>query len=114
MFAASPIACTPTGQPASAPSRTICSSSSLVVITTPLPSVIQAVCEPSVPSMNGLEVAEPEEGRAGAAAQPDLAQVAEPLGRCRLPDAERERALLLEALPEPDRAEPAVLVVEAR
>ena len=61
-----------------------------------------------------LQVAEPEEGRAGAAAQPDLAQVAEPLGRCRLPDAERQRALLLEPLPEPDRAEPAVLVVEAR
>ena len=52
MFAASPIACTPTGQPASAPSRTISSSSSPLVITTPLPSDIQAVCEPSVPSMN--------------------------------------------------------------
>jgi len=51
-FPASPIAWTPTGQPASAPSRTICSSSSPLVMTTPLPSDIQAVCEPSVPSMN--------------------------------------------------------------
>ena len=34
--------------------------------------------------------------------------------RNRLPDAERQRALLVEALPEPDRAEPAVLVVDAR
>src|SRR5207248_8300764 len=47
-----------------------------------------------------------------AAAQPDLAQLREPLGRRRLPDAKRQRALLLEALPEADRAEPAVLVVE--
>ena len=59
-----------------------------------------------------LQVAEPEEGRADAAAQADLAELGEPLGRGRLPDAQRQRALLLELLPEADRAEPAVLVVE--
>ena len=40
------------GKPAAAPSRTISASSSPLVICTPLPSSIHAVCEPSVPSMN--------------------------------------------------------------
>ena len=61
-----------------------------------------------------LQVAEPEQGRACAAAEAQLAEVADPLGRCRLPDAERQAALLLEPLPEADRAEPAVLVVQRR
>ena len=50
-FAWSPIAWTPTGQPRSAPRRMISSSSARLVISTPVPSVISAVCEPSVPSM---------------------------------------------------------------
>ena len=51
-FARSPIACTATGQRASAARRTMSASSSRVVISTPVPSVIRAVFEPSVPSMN--------------------------------------------------------------
>ena len=61
-----------------------------------------------------LQVAEAQERGAGAAAEADLAEVGELLGRSRLPDAKRQRALLLEPLPEADRAEPAVLVVEGR
>ena len=50
-LARSPIACTATGQPARAPRRTMSASSSRLVISTPEPSSISAVCEPSVPSM---------------------------------------------------------------
>ena len=39
---------------ARAPARTISSSSSRLVISTPEPSSIRAVCEPSVPSMNAF------------------------------------------------------------
>ena len=53
-LAASPIACTPTGQPAAAASRTISASRSLEVISTPEPSSSFAVADPSVPSMNTL------------------------------------------------------------
>ena len=51
-FARVPIACTATGQPARAACRTISASSSPLVIRTPEPSSIHAVCDPSVPSMN--------------------------------------------------------------
>ena len=51
-FARSPIACTATGQPTAAAARITSSSSSRLVIWTPEPSSINAVCEPSVPSMN--------------------------------------------------------------
>ena len=53
-FAASPIACTATGQPASAPRRTTSSSTSRELISTPEPSSSRAVAEPSVPSMKPL------------------------------------------------------------
>ena len=72
------------------------------------PRGLRAEC----PVHERLQVAEPEEGRADAAAQADLAELRQSLGRGRLPDAKWERALLLELLPEPDRAEPAVLVVQ--
>jgi hypothetical protein len=92
--------CTPTGQPASAPSRTISSSSSPVVITTPEPSLILAVCEPSVPSMNSLS-SRAGGGESRPAPQADLAQLRESVGRRRLPDAVRAATLRLEPLPEP-------------
>ena len=69
---------------------------------------------PERPVHERLEVAEPEERRAGAAAEPDLPKLGETVGRRRLPDAEWQPALLFEPLPEPDRAEPAVLVVDGR
>ncbi len=40
--------------PARAPARTTSASSSPLVISTPEPSSIHAVCEPSVPSMNAF------------------------------------------------------------
>jgi hypothetical protein len=61
-----------------------------------------------------LQVAESEQGRAGAAAQADVAELRQSLGRSRLPDAKWKGALLLELLPQADGAEPAVLVVEGR
>jgi hypothetical protein len=59
-----------------------------------------------------LEVAEPQQRGAGAAAQADVTEVGDPLCRRRLPYALQQAALLLEPLPEADRAEPSVLVVE--
>src|SRR6185312_5621315 len=58
-----------------------------------------------------LQVAEPQHRRARAAADADLAQVRDVLPRRRLPDTERQLRLLLQPLPEADRADPAVLVV---
>src|SRR4051794_9969189 len=61
-----------------------------------------------------LQVAEAEEGGAGAAAEPDSAEMAQLVRGRRLPDAERQAALRVEPLPEPDRTQPAVLVVQGR
>src|SRR5205814_10382661 len=61
-----------------------------------------------------LQVAKSQKRGACAAAEAQLAEVGDPLRRCRLPDAERQAALLLEPLPEADRTEPAVLAVQRR
>ena len=60
-----------------------------------------------------LQVADAQQRRAEAAAERERAQRRQPLVRHRLPDAQREAALLVEPLPEPGGAEPAVLVVHA-
>src|SRR5256885_7035159 len=61
-----------------------------------------------------LQVADPQQRRAEAAAQRKRAQRAQHVVRHGLPDAQGEMTLLLEALPEPCCAEPSVLVVHAR
>jgi len=48
------MAWTATGKPARAERLTMSSSSARLVISTPEPSSIRAVCEPSVPSMKAL------------------------------------------------------------
>src|SRR5207248_8127959 len=53
-FAWSPIACTATGKPARAARRMTSANASRLVISTPEPSSMRAVCEPSVPSMKTL------------------------------------------------------------
>ena len=58
-----------------------------------------------------LQVPELQVGASEAGAQPGRDGVLELVVRDRLPDAQRQLAALLELLPEPQRAEPAVLVV---
>ena len=60
----------------------------------------------------GLQVAELQQRAAEAAAHVHAGELVCLLGRQRLPDAQPERALGGEALPEAQRAEPAVLVVD--
>ena len=58
-----------------------------------------------------LQVADPDGIVSEPGAKAGLLEGADPVVRQRLPDADPERALRLELLPEPGRAEPAVLVV---
>src|SRR6476619_8356430 len=58
-----------------------------------------------------LQVADAQQRAAEAAANVHPGEFAREVGRDRLPDAQAERALLVEPLPEAQRAEPAVLVV---
>jgi hypothetical protein len=62
----------------------------------------------------GLDVADPEEAVAEPRADPGFGEVLELLRREGLPDTQRERALVAEALPDAERPQPAVLVVDGR
>ena len=59
-----------------------------------------------------LQVADPNEVVAEAAADPERRELVHLLGGDRLPHAQVQRAFLAEALPDAERAEPAVLVVD--
>ena len=58
-----------------------------------------------------LQVADPQQRAPEARRDPERRERADLIGRNRLPHAQRQRARPLEALPQPERAEPAVLVV---
>src|SRR5204863_2572733 len=62
----------------------------------------------------GLEVADADERAPESAPDPDRRQLFDLIVGERLPDAQRERALRLEPLPDAQRPEPAVLVVDGR
>src|SRR2546422_5074727 len=61
-----------------------------------------------------LQVADAHEVVAEAAAHVQVGELVHLVRRQRLPDAEAERAFLAQALPDTERAEPAVLVVHGR
>jgi hypothetical protein len=66
------------------------------------------------PVHEGLQVADAEHRVAEAAAQPEASQLLDPVGRERLPDAQRQRTDSRERVPVAERADPAVLVVDGR
>ena len=90
------------------------SSSSRLVISTPEPSSISAVCEPERAVHERLHVAEAEEVVAEARAQRERGELREPVGRERLPDPQRQALALVDPAEDRGRAEPAVLVVDRR
>src|SRR5207244_8556376 len=69
---------------------------------------------PERPIHERLQVADPDERAAEAAPDPDGRDLLDLVVRQRLPDPQRQRRLGLEALPDAERAEPAVLVVAGR
>ena len=111
-LAASPIACTATGQPASAPRRTTSSRTSRELISTPEPSSRRAVRRAERPVHEALQVAEPQHVATESGAQAQPAEIVELVPRERLPDAHVELVRLEQALEHLERAEPAVLVVD--
>ncbi len=90
----------------------ISASSSPLVIVTPEPSSIQAVCEPSVPSMNAFRYPIAQEVVADPGVDAERLELGQPLVGHGLPDAKREAVALGDPLEDPRRAEPAVLVVD--
>ena len=93
---------------------TTSASSSPLVIETPEPSSSQAVPEPRAPSMNAFRYPIRNQSSPIPERRPSASSSSRRSCGQRLPDAQRQRALLPEALPEPRCAEPAVLVVDRR
>ena len=112
-MARSPIACTATGQPARRPGADdlgqLLPARDLDARPVEQPGRLRA--ERAV--HEDLQVADAQQVVADARAQAELLEPVDVVVRKRLPDAQSERALLGEALPEARRAEPAVLVVDA-
>ena len=66
---------------------------------------------PERPVHERLQVADPQHRASEPAPQPELFERVEPVGRKRLPDPQRQ---IVQGLPEAQRADPAVLVVDGR
>ena len=113
-FARSPIACTATGQPARAPRaddlHELLPARDLDA--GPVQHARRLRAERAVHER--LQVADPQQVVAEPGAEAELLEPPDMVVRKRLPDAQRERAVLGEPLPEARRAEPAVLVVDRR